>query len=57
MSPARAMKNSEPHTVTTSGVSGASGDVWTTNVGFVSPLPVLPSGHYTATLTYTVIGQ
>lgn len=39
----------------TSGVSATAGDVWTTNVGFVSPLPSLPSGHYTATITYTVI--
>jgi hypothetical protein len=39
----------------TSSVSAAAGDVWTTNVGFVSPLPPLPSGHYTATITYTVI--
>lgn len=42
---------------TTSSVSATAGDVWTTNVGFVSPLPPLPSGHYTATLTYTVIAQ
>ena len=42
---------------TTTGVSAASGDVWATNVGFVSPLPALPSGHYTATITYTVIAQ
>ncbi|MDX6481495.1 MAG: hypothetical protein QOG85_2005 [Gaiellaceae bacterium] len=41
----------------TSGVSAGGGDVWTTNVGFMSPLPALPSGHYTATLTYTVIAQ
>ncbi len=40
---------------TTTGASAAAGDVWTTNVGFVSPLPALPSGHYTATITYTVI--
>jgi len=40
---------------TASGVSDPAGDVWTTNVGFVSPLPALPSGHYTATITYTVI--
>jgi hypothetical protein len=40
---------------TASGVSAPAGDVWTTNVGFVSPLPSLPSGHYTATITYTVI--
>jgi len=39
----------------TTGVSATGGDVWTTNVGFVSPLPALPSGHYTATITYTVI--
>jgi hypothetical protein len=38
-------------------VSATAGDVWTTNIGFVSPLPALPSGHYTATLTYTVIAQ
>ena len=42
---------------TTNGVSAAGGDVWSTNVGFVSPLPSLPSGHYTATITYTVIAQ
>ena len=39
----------------TSAVSATAGDVWTTSVGFVSPLPSLPSGHYTATITYTVI--
>ena len=42
---------------TANGVSATSGDVWTTNVGFVSPLPALPSGHYAATITYTVIAQ
>jgi hypothetical protein len=42
---------------TTSSASAPAGDVWATNVGFVSPLPALPSGHYTATLTYTVIAQ
>src|SRR2546421_523309 len=40
---------------TTSSASAASGDIWNTSVGFVSPLPVVPAGHYTATLTYTVI--
>jgi hypothetical protein len=28
-----------------------------TSVGFVSPLPAVPAGHYTATLTFTVIGK
>jgi hypothetical protein len=41
---------------TASGPSAAGGDVWATSVGFVSPLPVVPAGHYTATLTFTVIG-
>jgi hypothetical protein len=31
--------------------------VWNTSVGFVSPLPVVPAGHYTATLTFTAIGR
>jgi hypothetical protein len=42
---------------TTSSSSAAAGDVWNTSVGFVSPLPVVPAGHYTATLTFTVIGR
>jgi hypothetical protein len=37
--------------------SAAGGDLVATSVGFVSPLPVVPAGHYTATLTYTVIGE
>lgn len=41
---------------TASGPSAAGGDDWVTSVGFVSPLPALPSGHYTATITFTVIG-
>src|SRR5215475_1439577 len=42
---------------TTSGPSGDGGDAVATSVGFVSPLPVVPAGHYTATLTFTVIGR
>ena len=42
---------------TTSAASAQAGDIWRTSVGFVSPLPVVPAGHYTATLTYTVIGR
>ena len=42
---------------TKSSKSGAAGDVWATSLGFASPLPVVPAGHYTATVTFTVIGQ
>jgi uncharacterized protein len=42
---------------TASGPSGDGGDAVATGVGFVSPLPVVPAGHYTATLTFTVIGR
>jgi len=42
---------------TTSGPSSGSGDTIATSVGFVSPLPVVPAGHYTATLTFTAIGK
>jgi Lamin Tail Domain len=37
--------------------SAGAGDVWSTNIGFTSPLPVLATGHYSATLTFTVIGR
>jgi hypothetical protein len=40
-----------------SGPSASGGDIVATSVGFVSPLPVVPAGHYTATLTFTVIGK
>jgi hypothetical protein len=42
---------------TASGPSSEGGDVVAASVGFVSPLPAVPAGHYTATLTFTVIGQ
>jgi hypothetical protein len=42
---------------TASGPSTDGGDLWATSVGFVSPLPAVPAGHYTATLTFTVIGR
>jgi hypothetical protein len=42
---------------TTSARSATGGDAWPTNVSFTSPLPVVPPGKYTATLTYTVIGR
>jgi Lamin Tail Domain len=37
--------------------SAPAGDVWATNIGFASPLPVVAPGRYTATVTYTVIGR
>jgi hypothetical protein len=42
---------------TTATQSAASGDVWDTRLGFVSPLPVVPAGRYAATVTFTVIGR
>ena len=42
---------------TTSGLSAPGGDVWPTGVGFVSPLPVVAPGRYTATVTFTAIGR
>jgi hypothetical protein len=42
---------------TSSAPSAAAGDVWATSVGFASPLPVVAPGHYTATVTYTLIGR
>jgi hypothetical protein len=42
---------------TTSAPSAAVGDAWAAKVGFVSPLPVSAPGHYTATVTFTVIGR
>jgi hypothetical protein len=37
--------------------SAEGGDVWPTKVGFTGPLPVVRAGHYTATITYTLIGR
>ena len=42
---------------TTSTPTGAGGDAWQTNVGFVSPLPFVTPGRYSATVTFTVIGR
>jgi len=35
----------------------SAGDVWSTSIGFSAPLPVVPPGHYTSTVTFTVIGK
>jgi hypothetical protein len=42
---------------TTSAPSAPAGDAWATNVGFLSPLPVVTPGHYAATVTFTAIGR
>ncbi len=42
---------------TAGGPSAGSGDDWATSIGFVSPIPNVPSGHYTATVTFTVVGR
>ena len=42
---------------TTAAPSSAAGDVWATRVGFVSPLPVVAPGRYTATVTFTAIAR
>ena len=42
---------------TTSAPSALSGDNWQTSMAFTSPLPALAPGHYTATVTFTVIAR
>jgi hypothetical protein len=45
-------------TIGSSGTRSASaGDVWPTSLAFSSPIPTLAPGHYSGTLTYTVIAQ
>jgi Lamin Tail Domain len=41
----------------TTAPSAGAGDVWPTSVGFSSPLPAVTPNHYTATVTFTVIGR
>jgi hypothetical protein len=42
---------------TTTAQSAAGGDLWDTRLGFVTPLPVVPAGRYSAQVTFTVIGR
>lgn len=37
--------------------SAASGDVWPASIGFTAPLPAVGAGHYSAAVTFTVIGR
>jgi hypothetical protein len=40
-----------------SALSGADGDVWPVDVGFLEPIPLVSAGAHTATLTFTVVGR
>jgi len=42
---------------TTSARSAANGDVWPATIGFATALPIVPPGHYAATVTFTVVGR
>jgi lamin tail-like protein len=42
---------------TTSGPTGATGDVWPATIGFTGPLPAVPAGRYTASVTFTVVAR
>ena len=42
---------------TTSGPSAPAGDTWPATIGFTAPLPAVPAGHYTASVTFTVIAR
>jgi Lamin Tail Domain len=37
--------------------SAAGGDVWATNVGFSAALPLVATGHYAATVTFTAVAR
>lgn len=42
---------------TSSAASAGAGDVWQTSLAFSAPIPMLAPGHYSGTLTYTLIGR
>jgi hypothetical protein len=37
--------------------SAPAGDVWATRIGFSAPIPLVASGRYSATVTYTVVAR
>jgi hypothetical protein len=42
---------------TKDGPTAGSGDVWASRIGFSSPLPLVATGHYTATVTFTALAR
>ena len=42
---------------TTAGAAPATGDVWDGAIGFSAPIPTVPPGHYSTTVTFTVVGR
>jgi hypothetical protein len=42
---------------TTTAPGAAAGDLWPASIGFTAPLPPVQAGHYTAAVTFTVIGR
>jgi hypothetical protein len=42
---------------TKSAASAVGGDVWATNVGFSAPLPLVATGRYSATVTFTGVAR
>jgi hypothetical protein len=42
---------------TKDGPTADAGDVWVTRIGFSSPLPLVPTGRYAATVTFTAVGR
>jgi len=42
---------------TKDGPSGATGDVWPAKLGFSAPLPLVATGRYSATVTFTLVAR
>ena len=42
---------------TTAAAAPAAGEVWDASIGFAAPVPNVTPGHYTATVTFTVVGR
>jgi len=42
---------------TTAAPSAAAGDVWATSIGFSTPLPLVATGRYTATVTFCALAR